>query len=89
MINVPILQLVIYSPIKQAHLITVELKFIPVIITPMLCSDTKTMTHLAGFDQTNLGRQLAIPHFCLDLKLSDLNVILTGGQGKNVQSCPG
>ena len=53
----------------------------------MLCLDTKTMTqHLARFDRTNLGRQLAIPHFCLDLKLA---TILTGGQGKIVQRCPG
>ena len=36
----------------------------------MLHSDTKTMTqHLAHFDRINLGRPLAIPHFCLDLKL--------------------
>ena len=39
------------------------------VITPMLCSDTGTMIqHLVRFGRTNLGRQLAILHFCLDLK---------------------
>ena len=36
----------------------------------MLCLETKTMTQrLLPLDRTNLGRPLAIPHFCLDLKL--------------------
>ena len=39
-------------------------------ITPMLCLDTKTMTkRFVPFGRTNLGRTLAIPHFCLNLKL--------------------
>ena len=57
----------------------------------MLCLDKKTITQgLVPFGQTNLGQSLVIPHFCLDLKLIEsLNVILDGGQGKIVQSCPG
>ena len=38
-------------------------------ITPMLCSDTRTITQrLVRFYRTNLGRPLAIPHFCSHLK---------------------
>ena len=37
-------------------------------ITPMLCSDTKTMTR--GL-VVPFGRPLAIPHFCLDPELTE------------------
>ena len=63
------------------QLITVELEFRKS-ITETLCSDPKTITQrLVGFGRTILGRPLAIPHFCLDLKSIELSKLVCGLMG--------
>ena len=55
----------------------------------MPCLDTKTMTqHLAHFDRINLGRPLAITHFCLDLKSIERSKChFNQGKAKARQNC--